>query len=300
MKSMIEQMPSHNSMPVAKILTSLPLAQEIREHLGREFQNLSFPAKLDIVLVGNDSASQIYVRNKLKFAQSIGVNACIHHLDPQINVAHFTKQIQDLGDSEDNQGILIQLPVPAQLRGLDLSTLIPWHKDVDGFHPYNLGRLIQNRPIFVPCTPKGIVRLMEFYEIPIKGQLIVIIGRSLLVGRPLAAMLTNLHGTVILTHSKTQNLKELTQMADIIVLAMGKAKFLTPEYLGKKRPYVIDVGINKDAEGKICGDADFSSLLPFVQGITPVPGGIGPMTVAGLGENLLLACQQKKIGWNKE
>lgn len=281
-----------------EILISKPISEQIKIHLKSEFSKLKEKARLDIVLVGNDPASQIYVKNKLLFAQSIGVMAHIHHLDPFISAKVFLQHIENLSENSETHGILIQLPIPVQLRSLDLSTLIPWNKDVDGFHPYNLGRLIQNRPIFIPCTPKGIIRLMEYYQIPIKGQLIVILGRSLLVGRPLAAMLTNLHATVIQTHSKTQNTKELTKMADIIILAIGKAKFLTADYIGNNRPYVIDVGINKDPNtGLICGDADFEGIKPLVKGITPVPGGIGPMTVAGLGENLLLATthQNKKL-----
>lgn len=277
-----------SSSPI--LLKSKPLVDLIKGELSNEFSKIN--ARLDIVLVGDDPASQIYVKNKIRFAQSIQARAQIHYLDPNISADKFLKHIDILANNPDTNGILIQLPVPVQLRKIDLSILVPWQKDVDGLHPYNLGRLIQNRPQFIPCTPKGIIKLMNFYEIPIKGQLILIIGRSLLVGRPLAAMLTNMHGTVILAHSKSDNLKELAKMADVIILAIGKAKFLTSEFLSdKKRPWIIDVGINKDASNDLCGDADQEDIIELVSGISPVPGGVGPMTVACLGENLLQAAK---------
>lgn len=283
-----------NTPPI--ILYSKPITQVIQFQLAAQMLTLKKQARLDIVLVGNDPASQLYVKNKLRFAQSIAAYANIHHIDPNISASNFKQTLDQLANNPDVNGILIQLPLPAHLKTLDVSTLVPWEKDVDGLHPYNLGRLIQNRPYFVPCTAKGIIRLMEYYNISIKGKLIVVIGRSLLVGRPLAAMLTNLHGTVILAHSRTSDLASMTKQADIIVIAIGKAKFLTKEYIGDNKPWVIDVGINKDESGSgssICGDADFTNLLPLVSGITPVPGGIGPMTVAGLGENLWMAAKSQ-------
>jgi methylenetetrahydrofolate dehydrogenase (NADP+) / methenyltetrahydrofolate cyclohydrolase len=252
---------------------------------------------LKVFLIGNHLPSITYTQNKKKFMDEIGAKCEILHLAEDVKaenlIALITKQAKD----SSVHGLFVQLPVPKHLQDIDLKSLIPAEKDVDGFHPKNLINVMSNLNMsetLVACTPKGVMGLLEHYNISLSGKFVVIIGRSMIVGKPLFHLMTNADATVVLCHSKTNNLRDLTRKADIIVCALGKAKFLDESYLGETRPVIIDVGINYDANKKLVGDVDFESIKSKVSAITPVPGGIGPMTIASLAQNLIQAATHLK------
>ncbi len=249
---------------------------------------------LKVILVGNNPASIIYTENKKKFCEKIGAECEIIKLSEAISADEFIKKTNEICADKKVHGCLIQLPLPYQLSHLNIGELIPPSKDVDGFHSNNLISLIKNQHSnenLVPCTPKGIITLLEHYELKVQGKNVVIIGRSLIVGKPLAMLLTNKNATVTLCHTATENLEMHTQNADIIVTAMGQAKFLKAKHLSsKKNQIIIDVGMNKWNE-EICGDVDFQDVENHVHAITPVPGGVGKMTILSLAQNLLQAAE---------
>lgn len=239
---------------------------------------------LAIVSVGDDPASAVYVRNKIKACEKAGIK--VVHLWHGANCPEYfiVDLIKELNVSPEVHGILVQLPLPPHIDSKRILSLIDWDKDVDGFHPYNMGRLSAGDPAIVPCTPKGIMQLLSNYDITVEGKHCVIVGRSNIVGKPLAMMMLNENATVTICHSYTKDLPSLTRQADILVAAVGKPRFITADMV-KPGAVVIDVGINR-VDGKLCGDVDYDAVAKVASHITPVPGGVGPMTVAALIDNM--------------
>ena len=267
------------------------LAKKIRleekEKVERLNQKGIYP-KLAVILVGEDKASKVYVKNKSKACNEVGISYEEILLPEKTSMEQLLAQIDSLNKREDIHGILLQSPIPKHLDILTAFESIDFRKDVDGFHPINIGRLALNRQTFISCTPHGIMRLLEEYEVPIAGANVVIVGRSNIVGKPLAQCMLNKDATVTVCHSKTRNLKDLTKKADIVIMAIGKANFLTVDMI-KEEAVVIDVGINRLDTGNIVGDVSFEEVSQKASYITPVPGGVGPMTIAMLIHNVVIA-----------
>lgn len=246
---------------------------------------------LAVVLVGDNSASQVYVRNKIKGCEEVGIKSFAYYLPAEAT----QQQVEDLvkGLVADNavNGILVQLPLPAHLDAQSVLKLIPKEKDVDGFCEENIGNLCMNQECLVACTPNGIMKMLEREGIEIKGKNAVVIGRSNIVGKPMAMLLLNADATVTVCHSKTVNLSEVCSKADILVAAIGKARFVTADFV-KDGAVVIDVGMNRDENGKLCGDVDFENVKDKCSYITPVPGGVGPMTITMLLYNTVTAAER--------
>ena len=280
-------------------LTALPIIESHTQQMISDCKSLisqGVTPYLKVFLVGNHGPSLIYTRNKKKLAESIGAKCQIVHLKTDISSSEFQKQVENAAADKKVHGILIQLPLPTNLQKLPIETLIPPHKDVDGFHPNNLYGLLKGKfgdQELIPCTPKGILSLMKYYNIPIKGQDIVVIGRSLIVGKPLSMLLENYNATLTLCHLQTKDIARHTLKADIIITAAGAPLFFGKKYFrDDQSQYVIDVGICKGPDGKTCGDVHFHEVKNKIKAITPVPGGIGPMTVFSLIQNLLLAAKK--------
>lgn len=275
------------------ILDGKALADKISEDLKKEISDNKYTPTLAVVIVGQNPASQIYVRNKNRKAVELGMTSIIVELPETISQTELETEIDKLAKNKKVNAILVQLPLPKHINTQAIIEKIPPQKDVDGFHPYNIGRLYSGeKPFSKACTPKGILRILEEYKIDVAGKQVVVIGRSNIVGKPVAAMLTNLNATVTLCHSKTQNLQEQTQKADILICAIGKPKFITADYI-KENTVVIDVGINRQDDGKLVGDVDFENVKAKSSYITPVPKGVGPMTIAMLMENSLELYKQQ-------
>ena len=279
------------------LLDGKTLAREKREELKRKVQELKDKEKivpgLAIIRVGNDSASEIYVRNKLKACQEVGIRAVEQHFDENASEQEIIERIEFFNQEKSIDGILVQSPLPKNLNEKKIVSFILGSKDVDGFGINNLGHLLANQEQVLAATPLGILHLLEKYEIPIASKNVLVIGRSQIVGRPLAIMFLNRDATVTIAHSKTKNLKELTLQADILVSAVGRPHFITADMV-KKGAVCIDVGINRE-NGHVIGDMDFDTIKEKASFITPVPGGVGPMTVATLLENVYeLALKRKK------
>ena len=276
------------------LLDGKALAKKIRLKLKEEVEELKtkniFP-KLAVIMVGNDSASQIYVRNKTKACEEIGIEYEEFLLDENISQKELITLINKLNLRKDVNGILLQSPIPTTLDINEAFKAISPEKDVDGFNPINVGKLCLGQDTFISCTPAGIVRILEEYNIPIEGKNAVILGRSNIVGKPLLQCLLNKNATVTICHSKTKNIEQITQNADILISAIGKSKFVK-ENMVKDGAVVIDVGINRGEDGKITGDVDFENVSKKASYITPVPGGVGPMTIAMLMNNLVKACKK--------
>jgi methylenetetrahydrofolate dehydrogenase (NADP+)/methenyltetrahydrofolate cyclohydrolase len=257
---------------------------------------------LKVFLVGDSAPSLIYTRNKKRFAEKVGAQCEIVHLPKDTSEEQLLNLLTEAANNRLVHGMIVQLPLPNHLAHLtpQIANFIPPHKDVDGFHPLNLFRLLQGDKgdnHLIPCTPKGVVNLMQFYNIPITGQDIVVIGRSMIVGKPLSQLLENYNATLTLCHLHTRDIRKYTLKADTVIIAAGAPRFFTADYFRSDgTQYVIDIGINKDENDKLCGDVDFDRVAPLVRGITPVPGGIGPMTIFSLIQNLLLAAQKGVLG----
>ncbi len=280
---------------MGKIIDGKALAAEIRKNLKKEndeLKNKNIIAKLAVILVGEDSASKVYVRNKSKACNEVGIEYEEILLKESTTIEELLNIIQKLNKRKDIHGILLQSPVPKGLNIQQAFNTIAPQKDVDGFNPINVGKLVTKQDSFVPCTPYGIIKMLEYYNIPIEGKNAVIIGRSNIVGKPLAQCLLNKNATVTVCHSKTQNIEEITKKADILISAVGKEKMVT-ENMVKKGAVVIDVGMNRNKEGKVVGDVDFNNVEPKTSFITPVPGGVGPMTIAMLMNNVIKACKMQ-------
>ena len=266
---------------------SLSLEAELKLKVDALREKNARIPKLVVVLVGDNPASQTYVKNKAKACERVGFLSEIIELDGSISQEIVLSTIDRLNRDETVDGILVQLPVPKHLDAKAIVHALNPNKDVDGLHPLNVAKLYENEKGFVPCTPKGIMRLLKEYQIDVVGKHCVVLGRSNLVGRPVAQLLLNENATVTICHSKTQNLSEFTKQADIIVVAIGRANFLTSKDVNHVE-CIIDVGINR-VDGKLVGDVAYDELVDKVDAMTPVPGGVGPMTIGMLLENTLEA-----------
>lgn len=279
---------------MAIILDGKTLAKKTREELKLKVDELkekNILPKLAVIMVGDDPSSKIYVRNKSKACEEVGIEYEEHLLNANIKMEELLSLINELNDRKDVHGILLQSPIPKNLDiNLAFRTIKP-EKDVDGFNPINVGKLSLNQECFVSCTPFGIMRMLSEYNIEIEGKHAVIIGRSNIVGKPMLQCLLNKNATVTVCHSKTQNLADITKQADILVCAIGKPKFVTEDMV-KEGAVVIDVGINRNEAGKVCGDVDFENVSKKASYITPVPGGVGPMTIAMLMNNIVKAVKK--------
>jgi len=281
----------------AQILDGKQLAQQIRSELAEEvvefIQNNGVVPCLAAVLVGTDPASEVYIRNKRRACEAVGIDSQLHHLEANTSSDDLLRLVAKLNKDAAVHGILVQLPLPRQIDSNRVLLAISPLKDVDSFHPENVGRLVQGRPRFLPCTPQGVQQLLVRSDIEIAGRHVVILGRSDIVGRPLSIMLSQRgpggDATVTLCHSRTNDLAEVTRTADILVAAIGKPKFVTADMV-KPGAVVVDVGINRTDDGLV-GDVDFEAVREVAGAITPVPGGIGPLTIAMLLRNTLIAAQ---------
>lgn len=270
---------------MAVIIDGKKVSLEILKDLKQKVSKLDKKPALAVILANDDSASKIYVNSKEKQAMELNYKSCVYRFDKNIKQNDLIKLIQELNETPEINGILVQLPLYNHLNQQEILELIDPKKDVDGFHPINVGRLNCGlEPYAICCTPKGIVKLLDYYKIKLEGKNVVVIGRSNIVGKPTATLLTNRNATVTLAHSKTKNLSDITKNADIIICATGKPKLIKAKMV-KKDAVVIDVGINRHLDGKICGDVDFEKVKDIASYITPVPGGVGPMTIACLMEN---------------
>lgn len=283
----------------AQILDGKTLAQKIQRQLKEEIQTLhpkiGRPPGLAVLMVGDNPGSVVYVRNKEKSCAKVGIASFGRHFPTETQAEELEQVIADLNQDSRVDGILIQLPLPAHLDAISLLHQIQPEKDADGLHPVSMGRLVRGEPGLRSCTPAGVMALLKEYNLPIQGKHAVVLGRSILVGKPMALMLLEEDATVTIAHSRSENLAQITRQADILVSAVGKANLITPE-LVKPGAVVIDVGINRleDEQGKgyLVGDVDYKNVAQVAQYITPVPGGIGPMTVAMLLQNTVESYRQ--------
>ncbi len=258
--------------------------EEFRQKHGREIG-------LAVVLIGDNSASKVYVRNKIKACEEVGIKSYAYYLPAETSQKEAEELVSSLVSDDNINGILVQLPLPAHLDSEKILALIPMSKDVDGFCAENMGSLCMNRECLVACTPNGVMKMLEREGINPKGKKAVVVGRSNIVGKPMAMLLLNADATVTVCHSKTKDLREQCLQADILVAAIGKAKFITADMV-KEGAVVIDVGMDRDENGKLCGDVDFENVKEKCSYITPVPGGVGPMTITMLMYNTLEAAKR--------
>lgn len=272
-------------------MISLQIKDELRQKAAAlKAQGLEM--KLAVIQVGNDPASTVYVGNKKKACEYIGIESLAYELPESTTESELIALVEALNCDDTVNGILVQLPLPKHINeDIIIETISP-KKDVDGFHPVSVGNLCIGRPGFVSCTPAGIIQLLKRSGIEMAGKECVIIGRSNIVGKPMALLMLRENATVTIAHSKTKDLKEVTKRADILIVAIGKPKMITGDYI-KEGAVVIDVGIHRDANNKLCGDVDYDSAAPICSAITPVPGGVGPMTIAMLMNNCIEAITKK-------
>lgn len=279
---------------MAIILDGKKLRDKIFENLKQRLNNMSEKPTLAVILVGENPASQIYVRNKKKTAENLGIYSIVINYPADISEKILLDKIQELNNDNKITAILVQLPLPKHIDKFKIIDAIAPEKDVDGLTPYNSGKLFSGEePYVYPCTPKGILLLLDEYNIELEGKHVVVIGRSNLVGKPVAQMLLNRNATVTMCHSHTKNLSDITKTADIVVSAVGKN--IIGEKMLKSDCVVVDVGIFKDVNGKICGDVDFTSASKIAAYISPVPGGVGPMTIASLMLNTVELADSKRL-----
>lgn len=274
---------------MAMTIDGKAISQKIKDELKERAAALKkqgIKITLAVIQVGNDPASTVYVRNKKKGCEYIGIESLSYELPEETTQQELLSLIGELNRKEEVNGILVQLPLPAHIDEDKVIRAIDPKKDVDGFHPQSVGALCIGQPGFVSCTPAGIIQLLKRSNIEIAGKECVVLGRSNIVGKPMAVLMLRENATVTIAHSRTQDLKEVTKRADILIAAVGKPKMITADYV-KEGAVVIDVGINRDENGKLCGDVDFESVEPLCRAITPVPGGVGPMTIAMLLNNCL-------------
>lgn len=272
---------------MTQIIDGKAISAQIKEEVKEKVSLLREQGKevtLAVIQVGNDPASSVYVGNKKKACAYVGIRSLAFELPEETAEEELLELIDQLNAREDVNGILVQLPLPKQITEEKILNRISPLKDVDGFHPQNVGALCIGKPGFVSCTPAGIIELLKRSHIQIQGKECVVVGRSNIVGKPMALLLLRENGTVTVAHSKTTNLQEVCKRADILVVAVGKPKMITAEYV-KPGAVVIDVGIHRNEQNKLCGDVDFDSVAPLCSAITPVPGGVGPMTIAMLMHN---------------
>ena len=280
---------------MAKIIDGKLISAQIREEIAEKVKDYNAKTGklpgLAVVIVGENPASQVYVRNKKRACEQVGFNSWVYEMPESTTQDELNLLIDKLNDDANVHGILVQLPLPAHLDEEQVILRIKPEKDVDAFHPTNVGRITIGNPKFLPCTPAGIMELLHRSNVEISGKECVVVGRSNIVGKPMALLLLAENGTVTVCHSKTKNLKEVCRRADILVVAIGKADFVTADMV-KEGAVVIDVGMNRNAEGKLTGDVDFASVSEVASYITPVPGGVGPMTITMLLQNTLRAAEE--------
>jgi methylenetetrahydrofolate dehydrogenase (NADP+)/methenyltetrahydrofolate cyclohydrolase len=279
---------------VAELIDGKVVSQSVRDEVAelasKLKQDTGIVPGLAAVLVGDDAASEIYVRNKRKACEKVGIYSEEHKLPAETTEEQLLGLVNKLNEDTKIHGILVQLPLPGHIDETKILRTVSPLKDVDGFHPYNVGLLVEGNPRFVSCTPGGIIKMLDFYNIDIKGKDVVVVGRSNIVGKPVSMLLLHRHGTVTICHSRTKDLKEVTGRADILVAAIGRANFITADMV-KDGAVVIDVGINRKDDGKLTGDVDFEAVSEKASFITPVPGGVGPMTIAMLLYNTYLSAK---------
>ena len=275
----------------AQLIDGKVVAKAVKDDVAGRVQALKAKGirpGLATVLVGDDPASHVYVRNKQRTCEELGMHTVGHQLPANTSQDELLDLVHRLNDDASIHGILVQLPLPKPLRSEPILNAMSPEKDVDGLHPFNMGKLLMGEPRFVPCTPAGVLAMLDHYKLPIEGKTAVVVGRSNLVGKPAALLLMHRHATVTVCHSKTPDLAGVCRRAEILVAAMGKARFVTSEMVDEGA-VVIDVGINRLPDGRLVGDVDFEAVAQKASWITPVPGGVGPMTIAMLMRNTLLA-----------
>lgn len=281
---------------MAKLIDGKAIAAKVRGDIAEEVSRLKeqgISPCLAVILVGEDPASQVYVRNKEKACAQVGMLSEVYRMPESTTQEELLEKVRELAGRREVHGILVQLPLPKHIDESSVINAIPPEKDVDAFHPVNVGKIMMGDFDFLPCTPAGVMRLLDECGIEVKGKECVVIGRSNIVGKPQAMLLLHRHGTVTICHSRTQNLKEVARRADILVVAIGRAKFVTADMV-KPGAVVIDVGMNRNEAGKLCGDVDFENVEKVAGWITPVPGGVGPMTITMLLQNTIKAAQLSK------
>jgi methylenetetrahydrofolate dehydrogenase (NADP+) / methenyltetrahydrofolate cyclohydrolase len=278
----------------ARIIDGKKIAQEYRGELairvGRLVEMGIVPS-LAVVIVGEDEASKVYVRHKALACEGIGMRSAVHALSGDTTQAALIEFVRELNRDGSVHGILVQLPLPSHIAGRSIIEAIAPEKDVDGFHYQNIGALLVGEPAFYPCTPWGVMKMLEHEEIPVEGRHAVVVGRSNIVGKPMALLLLHAGATVTICHSKTRDLAAITRQADILVAAVGKARMIRADMV-KPGAVVIDVGVNRLADGKLAGDVDFAGASQIASAITPVPGGVGPMTIAMLLANTVKSAER--------
>lgn len=280
---------------MAKIIDGKELAKNIRLGLKDEVQELKnngINPKLAVIMVGEDKASKVYVKNKSKACEEIGIEYEEYLLDENIKQEELIELIKKLNEDKTINGILLQSPIPGHLNINQAFKTITYRKDVDGFTPSSVGKLSIGEDTFISCTPYGVIKMFEEYNIDLTGKDVVIVGRSNIVGKPLIQCCLSKNATVTVCHSRTKNLKEHTKRADVLIAAIGKPKFITADMV-KEGAVVIDVGINRNEDGKLVGDVDFENVEKIASHITPVPGGVGPMTIAMLMNNVIKAAKEQ-------
>ena len=281
---------------MAKIIDGKEVSAQVKEQVKEEAAQLKAATGLQVglavVIVGNNPASRVYVNNKKNACEAVGFQSFEYALDEDTTQEELLELVEVLNENPQVNGILVQLPLPKQIDEKAIINAISPDKDVDAFHPSNVGRIMIGSYAFLPCTPDGVMELIASTGVSVSGKNCVVIGRSNIVGKPMAMLLLHQNGTVTICHSRTQNLKEICAQADILVAAVGKANFVTADMV-KEGAVVIDVGMNRLDNGKLCGDVDFAAVEPKAGYITPVPGGVGPMTIAMLMRNTLTAAKQQ-------
>ncbi len=280
---------------MAHIIDGKAISSQVRAEIAEKTQKLiaekGITPGLAVVIVGEDPASQVYVRNKRRACTEVGFYSEAYELPVETTQEELETLIDSLNKNDKIHGILVQLPLPKHLNEEAILLRIDPKKDVDAFHPYNVGRIMIGNHIFLPCTPAGVMELIKRSGVDVSGKECVVVGRSNIVGKPMAMLLLQANGTVTICHSRTKDLAEVTRRADILIASIGKPKFFTADMV-KPGAVVIDVGINRLPDGKLCGDVDYDSVEPIASYITPVPGGVGPMTITMLMQNTLRAADQ--------
>jgi methylenetetrahydrofolate dehydrogenase (NADP+) / methenyltetrahydrofolate cyclohydrolase len=278
----------------AKIIDGKEIAKAVRKEIGEEVQKLrdkNVIPGLAVVLVGDNQASRTYVTNKQKACKELGMHSVLIEYPASLSQDQLIEKIKELNEDAAIHGILVQLPLPEHIDESEIIETISPEKDVDGFHPINIGRMMTGQDAFLPCTPYGILEMLKFIGCDLEGKHVVVVGRSNIVGKPAGQLLLNKNATVTYCHSRTKELAHYTKQADIIVVAVGKRNVITREHI-KEGAIVIDVGMNRDEEGKLCGDVAFQEVKEAASYITPVPGGVGPMTITMLMKNTVKSAQK--------
>lgn len=278
-----------------KLINGKEIGNTIRQSIQQEVNDLKeqgITPGLAVILVGEDPASQTYVSNKQKSCKQMGIHSELIRLSAEVTEETLLHQIEQLNENPGIDGILVQLPLPKHIDEQKVIATISPEKDVDGFHPISVGKMLLGQPTFLPCTPYGVIKLLEYANVEIAGKHAVVVGRSHIVGVPMGQLLLQRDATVTYCHSKTPDLKAITTQADILVVATGRAKMIGADHV-KEGAVVIDVGMDRDENGKLCGDVDFDAVIDKVSAITPVPGGVGPMTITMLLFNTLQSAKKK-------